>query len=440
MKLYTDGGYILHLGVVAFSVIASSINGISNQDDSTQLDVSSNPTTVADMLALLQTQFPDLFNNSITQNVIQPDGTVSQLTYIPVGMPEAVSATDTQPVTGTATQALPQIDPLVSPLPQLATLLENALTIDSDPPPDTGKGETPIPIVPTGSVNSLWAIYNPSESQVRQFGGWLWSSNFIDMLLKMFNNPMESIITLHKVFVNPSLSGTGTIHVGYLDSNVPTNIVSNQYASIDCGSIDLPEFFGSRFDYSGYTSISLYLPFVGIVPLRVADVMRSTISISYKVDVYTGTLLASVNVQRDNSGGCLYTYNGNCAVHYPLTNGTYIGMVGGLISGMMNIYTGNYAGAISSVMSSRASVSRSGNFSGNSGAMGIKKPYLIITRPQIAMPSLFPSLDGVPSNNQVRLGSCEGYVKVKSVHIENIVCTSDEKQEIETILKEGIII
>ena len=48
---------------------------------------------------------------------------------------------------------------------------------------------------------------------------------------------------------------------------------------------------------------------------------------------------------------------------------------------------------------------------------------------------------GRPSNKTVRLSSCSGYTRVKDVHIEKISsATDDELNEIESLLKDGVII
>ena len=64
------------------------------------------------------------------------------------------------------------------------------------------------------------------------------------------------------------------------------------------------------FDYNPHTTVSLYLPFIGIVPLNVDDVMRATITVKYGVDVFTGACLAMVEVSRDNATVNMYQYSG----------------------------------------------------------------------------------------------------------------------------------
>ena len=403
----------------------------------------------ADVLQALRNQYPDLFDGEIYEDVPQPDGTTDRIRYIPVPYPDTTNkaepTTDTTP--GVDPQTQPQVNPETRPQTQIDDLVD---TLTSDPtPPDTGDGDTPPAVIPTGTANALYSIYNPSQSELNSFGAWLWSSNFVDQLLKVFNDPMQAIIGLHKVFAQPGISGTSTIHVGYLDSEVSSNVVGNQYTTVDCGSVNVSEYFGNVFDYDPFTQIYIYLPFIGIEKLDTGDVMRGRIGVTYHVDVLTGACLAEIKVTRDGSGGILYTYAGNCAVQYPISSGSYMGIVASMASiagGVVGTIASGGAlapvamGAVSGALNAHTRVQHSGGFSGNAGAMGVKKPYLIITRPQTALADNFPAFDGYPANKRTTISACSGFVKCETCHIENVPATDAELNEIETLLKEGIII
>lgn len=429
-----------------------AIDGVGTQSGATTPDLSL-AQSVDEVLTLLKEQYPELWEKAITQDVIQSDGTIKTYVYIPVATPNAKSATDTQPTSDTSTQTDPVINPDTSPetlLNLIASIAGSTPTpIDTNTESETGKGSTPSLIVPTGSASALYKIYNPTQEQLNSFGAWLWSSDFVDQLLKLFNDPMQAIIGLHKVYTPVSVGGTSDIKVGYLSSGVTSNYISNQYVSVDCGSIDLKEFFNNIFDYDPYTDIHIYLPFIGIQKLNTGDVMRSSINVTYHVDVLTGACLAEINITRDGGGGILYTYSGNCAVQYPISSGSYMGIVASLASvagGIVGtVATGGAMapmtiGAVGGLMNAHTSVSHSGGFSGNSGAMGVKIPYLIITRPQTELANTFPSINGYPTNYSVTLGQCSGYVEIENCHVSGIPATDVELSEIETLLKSGVIL
>lgn len=430
----------------------SPVSGIGTQSGASTPDLST-ATSIADTLALLKEQFPELWEKAVTQNIVQIDGSIKTYIYVPVATPDAISATDTQPTSGSSTQADPVVNPNTSPeilLDLIASISGSTPTpTDTNTESEIGKGSTPSLIVPVGSASALYKIYNPTQEQLNSFGAWLWSSDFVDQLLKLFNDPMQAIIGLHKVYTPVSVGGTSDIKVGYLSSGVTSNYISNQYVSVDCGSIDLKEFFNNIFDYDPYTDIHIYLPFIGIQKLNTGDVMRSSINVKYHVDVLTGACLAEINITRDGGGGILYTYSGNCAVQYPISSGSYMGIVASLASvtgGIVGtVATGGALapmaiGAVSGLMNAHTSVSHSGGFSGNSGAMGVKIPYLIITRPQTELANTFPSINGYPTNYSVTLGQCSGYVEIENCHVSGIPATDAELSEIETLLKSGVIL
>jgi hypothetical protein len=417
------------------------IDGVATQPNATTPDLS-NATDLESFKTLLKQQYPDNWTNSVTRQVLQPDGTLKTFTYVPVPTPSATNWMDTQP-TGDGSQQS-QKDTVVNPDMDTSikdTISSSGSTGSTTPnPPDTGGGDSPTVVPPVGKASSLWSIYNPTLEQVNQFGSWLWSSDFVEQLKKLFNDPMQAIIGLHKVYSPVQTSGQGTIKCGYLDSQVPSKLVSEQYVTVDCGSVDMQEYFGNVFDYPPYTEVSIYLPFIGIRQLDPSDVMRSTISVKYHIDVLTGACLAEVNVQRDASGGTLYTFSGDAAVRYPVSSGSYMGIVSGLIGVATSIVSGNLLPALGGATRLHTNVDRSGSFTGNSGAMGSKVPYLIISRPQTAMADKFETLSGYPSNTYTPLSACKGFTQVKYCHVENLSATDSEKQEIEQLLKEGVIL
>ena len=405
----------------------------------------------------LRQNYPQLYDGEIYEDVPQPDGTNKRITYIPVPFPN--TSNPTQPITGDNHQNNPTSNPTTNTdeqLDDLIDLITDLVTPFMNPnpdkptettPPDTGTGDSPPVVIPTGSASSLWSVYNPTQAQVNAFGGWLWSSNFVEQLKKLFNDPMQAIVGIHKVFATPATGETRTIVCGYIDSEVPSKIVTSQYTTIDCGAVNLREYFGNVFDYSPFTEVSLYLPFIGIVKLDVGDVMRASIKVKYHVDVITGACLADVIVTRDNAGGVLYQYSGSAIVTYPISSGSYASAIGGILSiagGIAaTVMTGGAAapavlGAAAGMTHLHSDVQKSGSFTGAAGAMGGKKPYIIISRPQTGMPTKFAHLQGYPVNYYTKLGDCTGHVRVSDVQVKGVNATDTELDMIRDALLQGI--
>lgn len=322
--------------------------------------------------------------------------------------------------------------------------------------PDTGTGDTPPTTDPVVAVESMWHIYHALPAQLSALGQWLWSANIIDQIVRTFQNPMEAIMGVHALYVQPPISSSQVpIVVGNLTSTANAFPLTGQYQALDCGYVWLTEYFGNVFDYDPFTEVSLYLPFVGIVKLDTADVMRAKISVIYGIDCYTGACLAKVYVNRDGAGGVLYEYPGNCAVEYPVSGASYSRMLQSIVAAGMSavavgMKTGGApgtaalgaatAGAAFLGSGEKISVQRAGSLGGNAGVMGAKTPYLIVSRPQPNTAYLFPHYQGIPVNKTVKVSECSGYQRFESVHLKCPFAYKEELEEIEMLLKKGILI
>ena len=313
-------------------------------------------------------------------------------------------------------------------------------------PPSKNHGNISIPPKnPTDSITSskLFTVYNPTADQIDALGGYLWGESIAGTLASIFTNPLNAIISLHCIYCEPDVIGTKEIRLGYLASGVSAKYVVSQYKEVDCGTIRIPEYYGDCRDYSPYTTISLFLPFIGFRPIKVDDVMGSELSIKYFVDVYTGTCLACVSV---NKGGVIqltYNFDGNCSVMLPLTSGSWANMTVGLATALTSMIVNPVAGALQlpNAVHNGISMSSQGQLGCNAGAMGRKKPYVVVTNTQAYDAVGYNELYGYPANILTKLSQLEGYTKVKEVHVENVNnATVDEKNEIERLLKSGVII
>lgn len=322
----------------------------------------------------------------------------------------------------------------------------------TNPPAETDgdSGDSPTPAaLPGVTASGMVSVYNPTKQQVIDFSGWLWTNNVIENLKKILANPMDAIIGMHIMYATPVTGSPENIICGYLDSGVASKVVTQQYIDVDCGEITIPEFYGNVFDYEPYTTIHVYLPFVGIQSLKANDVVGKKLAISYGVDVLTGTCLARLTTKKGESVICCYQFPGNCAVQIPLTGGNYAEIIKSIASMAIGVagtaVTGNplpaIGGVIGGAIGASFDVSRSGSLGANAGVMGIRKPYVIITRRVGYEAAAYSQYYGFPANKTVILGNCVGYTRVKAVHVDTIpIATDNEISEIERLLKQGVII
>ena len=390
----------------------------------------------------LTTTYPDWATNK--GKVPTKDG---EKTVLPLKIPKPNKGTDPQNEAQTGKYPETDPDPYIEDL-----ISENKLPNNPENIPTKDDGDTPTPVIPPIGVEATGfvALYNPTQSQLSSFSQYLWSNDFIDNFKKLFANPMDAIIGLHMIYATPSRGSEAEIVCGYAHSGVMSNTVNSQYIEIDCGSIKVNRYFSNVLDYAPYTKLQVYLPFVGIVDLDTNEIMGGTLNIKYRIDVLTGSCLARLRITRGDYNAELYNFAGNCAVQLPISGGSYSGIIANAIGVAGSIGATIASGgalapvlvgsAVSSAVNSHVNVSHSGSLGSNAGALGIMKPYLIITRPKPAEADNFNEFYGKPSNKTVRLSSCSGYTRIKEVHVDNIVATDNELSEIEQLLKEGVII
>lgn len=377
----------------------------------------------------------------------------------PVTIPNAIPGTAIPSVTQAEAQAgrvLPTTEPLAreqvsAGIKPLVKGLEKAGTYIPDGPDNSEIGVTPPLPTPTSvTYSGMITMYNPSIVQVKSFSEWLWTDSIVEQLRKKFYNPMDAIIGFYALYAQPEVGPSMVnMKIGYIESTVKSNIVTNQFTNIDCGTITVPEFFNSALDYAPYTKCSLYLPFIGIVQLNTDDIMNSQLNVSYKIDVLTGTCVAFVKVIRNSLSAILYQFSGNCAVQLPITSGSMIGIYSAVVGAAINIGAsvatgGNIASSLitgaSQVINSKAEVRKSGNLGSNAGALSPRRPYLIIARPDNYSANGYNEYYGYPSNQTVQLSSCSGYTRVKDIFTDIAVATEEEKSMIKNALKEGVIL
>lgn len=373
--------------------------------------------------------------------------------YLPIELPYVSPQTDvddspqvqTEVQTGTETQTI--LDHLVE---TLTTVIGQYFWIQT---PSDPIGETPEPVAPTPVFDGpgLWAIYNPTKAQINALGAYLWSSNVIDIIEKFFSNsPLEAIISLHMIYCTPTTGTSQNIILGYLDSGVSAKTVTEQYESIDCGTVFIGEHFGDARDYVN-TTVEAYLPFIGIRTLNTADIIGSSVNIKYTIDVLTGTVLCQIFITKSGLTQCLYQYEGNCAVQIPLTSADRSRLVSGMVSSLASAVAlgaaggpvGAVAGAVGGAingLSHGTTIERSGGLSGNSGAMAIKTPYILITRKKANQMGNYYDKMGAAACYTAKLSTLRGLTVVRSVVLDGIDCSDTERDMIEAALKSGIII
>lgn len=302
----------------------------------------------------------------------------------------------------------------------------------------------------------LLTIFKPTLAQIQALGDYLWSSAFdIDTLKKLFGDPMEAIIGLSIVPVNPPGAGSKNVKIGDVDTGISMPYIGRQFVEKDLGSITIDPYIGSFMDYSPYTKIQIYLPYIGFRDLSPEDVMGTTLSIKYIIDVVSGGCNAIINV---SGKGAIYQFNGSCIANIPLSAINYSGAIQNAVSAIgsglttvAGIATGNPAmgalgvaglvsNAANTAVNSKPTIQHSGTMGGAAGLCSVQYPYCIIERPRLSTPARYNNFIGNTLNVTMTLSDCHGLTIIDNIHLDNVICTDKEREELLRLLKEGVIL
>ena len=281
----------------------------------------------------------------------------------------------------------------------------------------------------------------------------LWDANVFNPAnwQKSIDDPMNAIVSLHALPVSPEVDGSTEIWIGNFGTGLTSPEVTSQYVAIDCGTLDIEEYWGSALDYSPYTRAEIYLPFCGVKDIAIEDIMNSTIHVMYHVDVLTGDCIAFVKCGLS----VLYHFKGNCKMQIPLMSRstdamqTAIAGIGGIVGAAGAVATGGSSllvagtaiSAASNVVSSKVRTNKGSELAGEASLMDDFIPYIIIHRPVQSLAKDYNKFKGYPSNITATLSSLTGYTEVEHIHLQNIPNATDaEMNEIKSLLQQGVII
>lgn len=296
-------------------------------------------------------------------------------------------------------------------------------------------------------VTSFINVYCPSAQDLYDLSNEIWAPNVVELIKGMTLQPMDSVISFHIMpWPGTISSGKDPIKLGFYTATASAHYPLGQYYEHDCGSVHVDEIWGSYLDYK--CRFSLFLPFIGSVPLQPEDVVGKDISVKYMMNILTGSVV--VYVIRD--GVIIANFGGNASFQIPLTGADKSNLISGIIGVAGSALTGIASGGMSAPVAagiassslntaiSKTTYQKAGGLGANTAYMGIRTPYLTVYVPNQCLPDSQNSFIGYPSYITDRLGSQRGYTEVYKSHIHASGASDSENAEIETLLTNGVII
>lgn len=327
-------------------------------------------------------------------------------------------------------------------------------------------------------------LFSPSRGQLRALSEIFWNSNFFTAMQNLVENITNMFTSLAMVpFTVPT---SGTVEVTWLGmaiTEVYLTLAAQQYLEFNMGTIDLSGdnrvfTYDNALDYSPFSRLGIYLPFIGYQELDIDECRGSTINLKYRVDIMSGSCVAIVKV----NGNAIYQFTGNCLTQIPITNESIQSLITDAVNVGIAAANARTVGAASSadiaasegsdkmseaqkkaheaharvsqtnadthlqsatanaIMGLKPQYNKTGSVSAAAAMMSVRQPYLFLTTSRMAIPKYYEHYAGFPCNMTGKLNEFEGFTVVDSIRLNELVATTPEVEEIYEILKKGVII
>lgn len=303
-------------------------------------------------------------------------------------------------------------------------------------------------------------------------------------IAKLYTNPIDNLISLYaypfdvralssiwsQMQNDPTFFDIGKYRTTQAKGSrlalIPTPI-------LDLGSVQVTKYYNNFLDYAPYTKVELYLPYIGYEMLDVDMVMGKTINIKYAVDLFNGSCTAFITIGSGTAETLIMQRNGQIGIPIQL-NGNNSDIARNLIrlgiSSVASVTANKVAGGVATtasqamtqetakkvanvnllsssvdaVVGNQITIQKSGGSNGgNTAYYAPQNAFLVYTRPNVDEPTSYTSLFGKPLMETRRIGELTGYTEIADVHIEGDyfgTITEDERNELDRMLKEGVIL
>ena len=336
--------------------------------------------------------------------------------------------------------------------------------------------ETPFSPSSLGGYLSL--VQSPSE--LAGLTSVLWKPVIRDLsdALKVYFNTDNLTNSVLSIMYYPldlaamplGLTHSDNIRIAWSTDNISADIMSNNVShEINAGYYDVAEYYGSFLDYSPYTTVDIWLPYIGYKPLDIDAIMGKTIRVKYFVDFvdglatavifaneqpinnYTGQLGIDLAVTgRDNAAKVRQT------IDSVMTAVTGVNKaVGGVTQGAAQAYAGNVGGSVNAlggVATTLTNVGMTGlqtavqqpqtviygTAGGENWLSMPQKCHLKFTRAVAASPASYIDEMGYPTTYTDIVSKFTGYLKCASVFGDFTGIPAEDADEIQVLLQGGV--
>lgn len=343
---------------------------------------------------------------------------------------------------------------------------------------DNLSDEVEYPEITFAPTSAVYSRYWLNSSEVNDLKAFLFSETFLNDVRRLWTNPAEYVVGLEYYPFSPAALGLSNIadtrvNIGNILSAVSAKGMNDVIPFIYGGSVDITPYFNSYMDYSPYTSIDIFIPYIGFRQLNVNQIMGHRLDIAYVLDLNTRQFTALLAIDGDFAltsdesghvgtlGKVLTQFSGTMSTQFPLSGVAanemalnVIQQTAGIISTAGTIAVGietmNPAAIVSGVgglvntvakNSNLATPNVYGSVSPMSGIFAPQRAYVVINHPIPARPAAWQSLQGNAAGYSGIVSDFTGFLQCSSVDLKATGTMSEaEQKEIISIMNGGFYI
>ena len=322
-------------------------------------------------------------------------------------------------------------------------------------------------------------IYALSFADVSSLFDELWSLKITNLFKNNIFNPLQGIVAIHKMCCDQSGISVASNKMKLAGCTMSTTArhCSTQFVKTVFPAIEIPYYTRSFLDYAPFTSMSIHLPFIGIVPIDPSLVVGGRIQVCYIFDRIQGNCTATLKYfDKFGNEDIIGSYAGNCAYQsiisgndngFPAIRGAVSGAIS-TVSGFSSANTrasivedltkqdaakttaknsliGSIIGGTWDVLTAPRTEKSAGSLASNAAALGCTDLYVMITYPQdVNMTdesgNYRENLYGVSAASGGKVSDYSGSLVAGIVHANIETATEQEKEEIETLVAKGVYV
>lgn len=297
-----------------------------------------------------------------------------------------------------------------------------------------------------GGFSNLCVTYQISKQALDDLGNFIWNNSIFDDLKNINNSPIENVVSLQ--YMPCSIGGTGShITLGNIETNVSGQKLSHNMTKINVASFTVPKTYSDFLAFEPFTSLTLYLPFVGMVSLNPTDCCGHTLSIDYVFDVVVGSFGVMVYTSKGGGKTLIYSSQGTCSITIPLTasnnsqvQSAIIQNGASLIGSVIANDVGGSLGSVGNIVMAQHHSTTFGTPSSMVGALSPTKCYYILRSPLTSLPSTFAHTKGWLCRSSYKLSDLKGFTKLSAdVEVQGGF-SKDGNEKLKSILTSGFYI